>query len=97
MFTAAGLALLVTLLLALVRAALGPSVFDRLQAANTIGTCAMLLLAVIGFLGGRPEFLDLALVYGLLNVIGIVAVLKFFRQGDLGDPGDDLPDEGRAR
>jgi multicomponent Na+:H+ antiporter subunit F len=89
MFIVATLALLVTLTLALVRAALGPSVFDRLLAANSIGTCAMLLLAVIGFLGGRPEFLDLALVYGLLNVIGVIAVLKFFRQGDLGDPGTE--------
>jgi len=81
------LALLVTVAMALVRAALGPTVFDRLQAANTTGTCAMLLLALFGFLGGRPEFLDLALVYGLLNVIGVIAVLKFFRQGDLGDSG----------
>ena len=88
MFAAAGLALLVTLALAVVRAALGPTVFDRLQAANTIGTVAMLLLAVFGFLSGRPEFLDLALVYGLLNIVGTVAVLKFFRYGDLGDPGD---------
>ena len=88
MFAAAALALLMTLALALARAALGPTVFDRLQAANTIGTVAMLLLAVLGFLGGRPEFLDLAIVYGLLNVIGTFAVLKFFRKGDLGDPGD---------
>jgi len=80
----ATLALLVTVALALVRAALGPSVFDRLQAANTIGTCAMLLLALLGFLAGRPDFLDLAIVYGLLNVVGTIAVLKFFRKGDLG-------------
>ncbi|MCF8178440.1 MAG: hypothetical protein K9J74_08025 [Sulfuritalea sp.] len=84
----AAIALLVTISLALARAALGPTVFDRLQSANTIGTCAMLLLAVLGFLGGRPEFLDLALVYGLLNVIGVIAVLKFFRNGDLGEAGD---------
>lgn len=89
MFAVAALALLVTLALALVRATLGPSVFDRLLAANSVGTCAMLLLAVLGFLGGRPEFLDLALVYGLLNVIGVIAVLKYFRQGDLGDAGMD--------
>lgn len=82
MLAAATLALLVTVALALLRAALGPSVFDRLQAANTIGTCTMLLLALIGFLGGRPEFLDIALVYGLLNVIGVIAVLKFFLQRD---------------
>ena len=88
MFAAATLALLATLALALARAAMGPTVFDRVQAANTIGTVAMLLLAVLGFLGGRPEFLDLALVYGLLNVISTFAVLKYFRYGDLGDPGD---------
>lgn len=87
MFAAAAVALLVTLTLALVRAALGPTVFDRAQAANTIGTVAMLLLAVLGFLDGRPEFLDLAITYGLLNVIGTIAVLKFFRHGDLGDSG----------
>jgi multicomponent Na+:H+ antiporter subunit F len=84
MIAAATLAVIVTIILALLRAALGPSVFDRLQAANTIGTSAVLLLALFGFLNGRPEFLDLALVYGLLNVIGVIAVLKFFHQGDLG-------------
>jgi len=88
MFAAAAIALLVTLALALVRAGLGPTVFDRAQAANTIGTVAMLLLAVMGFLNGRPEFLDLAIVYGLLNIIGTVAILKYFRRGDLGDPGE---------
>lgn len=92
MFAAAALALLVSLGLAVARAALGPTVFDRAQAANTVGTCAMLLLAVIGFLTGRPEFLDLAIVYGLLNVIGTIAVLKYFRYGDLGDPGDPAED-----
>lgn len=88
MFAAAALALLVALALTLVRATLGPTVFDRVQAANTVGTLAVLLLAVFGFLTGRPEFLDLAITYGLLNVIGTIAVLKFFRFGDLGDPGE---------
>jgi len=87
MFAVAAVALLVTLALALVRAALGPTVFDRAQAANTIGTVAMLMLAVLGFIDERPEFLDLALVYGLLNIIGMVAVLKYFRYGDLGEAG----------
>ena len=75
--------------LTLTRAVLGPTVFDRAQAANTIGTIAVLLLAVIGFLNGRPEFLDLAIVYGLLNVIGTIAVLKYFTYGDLGEPGEE--------
>jgi len=87
MFAAAAIALLVTIALALARGALGPTVFDRVQAANTVGTIAMLLLSVLGFLNGRPEFLDLAIVYGLLNVIGTIAVLKYFRRGNLGDTG----------
>ena len=97
MFAAAAAALLVTIALLLARAVAGPTVFDRLLGANTIGTCAMLLLAVLGFLTGRPEFLDLALVYGLLNVLGTVAVLKYFRQGDLGDAGDKAADEQSPR
>lgn len=90
MFAAAALALLATLALAVVRAIAGPTVFDRVLAGNTIGTVAMLLLAVIGFLTSRPEFLDLAIVYGLLNVVGTIAVLKYFRHGDLGNPGEDV-------
>ena len=88
MFAAAALALLVTLSLAIARAIAGPTVFDRILAGNSVGTVAMLLLAVIGFLTSRPEFLDLALTYGLLNAVGTIAVLKFFRVGDLGDPGE---------
>ena len=61
MILAATLALMITLILVMVRLALGPTVFDRLQAASTIGTVAMLLLAVLSFLNGRPEFLDLAI------------------------------------
>ena len=89
MFAVAAAALLVALTLGLVRAVLGPTVFDRAQAANAIGTIAVLLLAVIGFLSGRPEFLDLAIIYALLNVVGTIAVLKFFQYGDLGEPGSE--------
>ncbi len=89
MFAAAAIAILVTLSLALVRGALGPTVFDRVQAANTVGTCALILLALLGFLTGRPEFLDLSIVYGLLNMIGTIAVLKYFRYGGLGDAGEE--------
>jgi multicomponent Na+:H+ antiporter subunit F len=85
MFSAAAAGLLVTLALLLARAIVGPTVFDRLLAANTIGTVSVLLLATIGFLTGRPEFLDLAIVYGLLNIVGTIAVLKFFRYGNLGE------------
>lgn len=83
MFVAAAGAILVALALVITRAIKGPTVFDRVLAGNTVGTLAILLLAVVGFLTGRPEFLDIALTYGLLNLIGTLAVLKFFRHGDL--------------
>jgi len=72
-------ATLVTMALALARALLGPSVYDRLLAANMFGTKTVLLLSVIAFLFGRPDFLDLALAYALINFIGVLAVLEFIR------------------
>jgi multicomponent Na+:H+ antiporter subunit F len=91
MFAAAATAILIALALAVTRALKGPTVFDRVLAANSIGTLAILLLAVVGFLTGRPEWLDLAITYGLLNLIGTLAILKFFRHGDLAyDVEDDL-------
>ncbi len=92
MFESAVIALLLALTGALVRALLGPTIFDRTQAVNSSGTLAMLLLAAIGFMNGRPDFLDIAIIYGLLNVIGTIAVLKFFQYGDLGDPGNNADD-----
>ncbi len=88
MFAVATLAILVALALAIARAIKGPSVFDRLLAGNTVGTLAILLLAVLGFLTGRPEFLEVGLTYGVLNLISTLAVLKFFRHGDLADDPD---------
>ncbi|PLW67725.1 pH regulation protein F [Pseudohalioglobus lutimaris] len=67
------------MVLALVRALLGPSVYDRVLAVNVFGTKTVLLLSVIAFLYGRPDFLDLALAYALINVVGILAVLEFFQ------------------
>ena len=93
MFTAATLAVLVSLILLVARALKGPTVFDRLVAANAIGTAAILLLAVVGFLTGRPEFLDLGITYALLNLIGTLAVLKYFRFGDLAHSGGEEPED----
>lgn len=89
MFTVAALAILVSLGLVLVRILKGPTIFDRVIAGNSIGTLSVLLLAVIGYVFGRPEFIDLAITYALLNVIGTIAVLKFFRYGDLGAGEDE--------
>jgi multicomponent Na+:H+ antiporter subunit F len=84
MFVVATAGILVAMALALVRALLGPTVYDRVMAVNMFGTKTVLLIAVLGFLTGRPEFLDLAIVYALINFIGTIAVLKFFEFGDLG-------------
>jgi multicomponent Na+:H+ antiporter subunit F len=89
MFLAAVIAVLAALVLAVVRAVSGPTVFDRMLAGNSIGTLAILLLAAIGFLTGRPEWLDIGLTYGLLNVIATLAVLKYFRHGDLAYDAED--------
>lgn len=90
---AAILAILAALGLGLIRALRGPTVFDRVLAGNAIGTGAIMLLALIGFLTGRPEFLDIGILYALLNIIGTLAVLKFFRYGDLSHPGGEEPSE----
>jgi len=84
MFIVATLALLITMLLTLIRALLGPTIFDRILAVNSFGTKTVLLIAVYGFLTGRPDFVDIALVYSLINYIGTIAVLKFFEYDDLG-------------
>jgi multicomponent Na+:H+ antiporter subunit F len=72
-------AILVTMALALARALLGPTVYDRVLAVNMLGTKTVLLLAVVTFFMDRPDFLDLALAYALINFIGVLAVLEFFR------------------
>lgn len=89
MYGVATVALLVCMVMTLVRSILGPTVFDRVLAVNSFGTKTVLLIAVIGFLSGRPDFLDLALVYALMNFIGTIAVMKFTRFGDLAGMEDD--------
>ena len=89
MFAAALVAILVTMGLALVRAAKGPTVFDRILALNMFGTKTVLLIAVIGFATRRPDFLDLGLVYALLNFIGVIAVLRFMKVGHFADTDDE--------
>ena len=80
MYLVLSLAILVTMVLALVRALRGPTVYDRVLAVNMFGTKTALLLSVIAFLFGRPDFLDLALAYALINLVGILAVLEFFQK-----------------
>jgi multicomponent Na+:H+ antiporter subunit F len=79
MYVTAAIAVLVTMALVLVRALLGPTVYDRILAVNIFGTKTVILMALIAFLSDRPDFLDLALTYALINFIGVLAVLEFFQ------------------
>jgi multicomponent Na+:H+ antiporter subunit F len=77
MFAFAACAILVAIALALVHAFRGPTLYDRILALNMVGTQIVLMVAVLGFLTGRPEFLDIALVYALISFVSTLAVLKF--------------------
>ena len=79
MFAVTSVAIAITMALALIRAIKGPTQYDRILAVNMFGTKTVLLLAVLAFLIGRPDFLDLALAYALINFIGVLAVLEFFK------------------
>jgi len=76
MVIAATLAILVAMILAVIRAVVGPSLYDRILAVNMFGTKTVLLISLLGFMMGRPEFLDIAMVYALINFISVIGVLR---------------------
>ena len=88
-FSAAALAILVTISLALARAFMGPTVYDRILAVNMVGTKTVLLRAVIAVMSGRTDIIDIALMYALINFVGVVAVLKYVEQGNFHTSGED--------
>ena len=92
MFSAAMFVILVCMAMLLVRATKGPTVYDRILAVNSFGTKTVLLIAVLNFLTGRPEFLDLALVYAMMNFISTIAVAKYCRYDSLVEP--EVPPKG---
>ena len=85
MFLIASIAVFVSMALVLLRLFVGPTVYDRVLSMNAFGTQTVLFIGVIGFLTGRPDFLDIALLYALINFVGTIAILKFFRYRGLGD------------
>jgi len=95
MFSVAAAGVIVTMVLAIVRAFYGPTVYDRILAVNVFGTLSVMIIAIYGFVDDRPEFLDLAIVYALINFIGTIAVAKYVTfndmgHGDDGDPAGDI-------
>ena len=88
-FTVASFAILVTISLALARAFMGPTAYDRILAVNMFGTKTVLLIAVLAVVSGRTDMIDIALMYALINFIGVVAVLKLVEQGNFYTSGDN--------
>lgn len=94
MFAVATFAILAAMLLALVRAFAGPTLYDRVLAGNSFGTKTVILIGLMGYLTGRPDFLDISVLYALLNFASTIAILKFFRYRTLSvslDGSSDSP------
>jgi multicomponent Na+:H+ antiporter subunit F len=83
-FVAPVAAVFLSMLLIIIRGFAGPSLYDRILAVNSFGTLTVLLIGLLGFLNGRPDFLDIGLLYALINFVGTIAVLKFVRHRLLG-------------
>ena len=76
-YATAAFGIIIAMILSLLRASQGPTVFDRILAVNMFGTMTVLFIAVLGYLCKRPDFLDIALVYAMMNFISIIAVLRY--------------------
>jgi multicomponent Na+:H+ antiporter subunit F len=81
MLWAASVSIIIVMALALLRAFLGPTLFDRILAVNMFGTKTVLLVAVLGVMSHQSSYIDIALVYALINFVSIIAVLRFFEYG----------------
>ena len=78
MFELSILACGIAVIFCLWRVVLGHSAFDRVLAVNAIGSLVILGITLHGFILGRPEFIDIAILYALINFIGTIAILKLF-------------------
>lgn len=78
MYVVVSVVILVAIAIGLVRAFLGPTLYDRVMAGNMVGTLTVLMVAVLGFMNGRPDFLDIALVYVLISFVSTIAVLRVY-------------------
>lgn len=88
MLISAAIAILIVMFLALLRALMGPSIYDRILAVNMFGTKIVLLTAILAMFSGRSDVLDIALVYALVNFISIIAVLRFLEYSGQGANND---------
>lgn len=75
---AAAFGIVLTMALALLRGLLGPTLFDRILAVNMFGTKTVLFITLMAAVAGRSDYVDIALVYAMINFLATVAVMRFF-------------------
>ncbi|NNH75183.1 pH regulation protein F [Nocardia uniformis] len=89
MLLAATAAIVVTMVLTLIRAFYGPGLYNRTLAINMFGTKTVLFIALVGYLTGRPDYLDISLLYALVNFVALIAVLRLTHYKDLVAPAQE--------
>jgi multicomponent Na+:H+ antiporter subunit F len=85
MIISALIVLLFSMALTLFRAIAGVTAFDRILAVNSFGTYTVLFIALLSYFNGNNSFLDIALIYALINFISTIAFLRYFKHGHFGD------------
>ncbi len=77
-FLYSSVALTIIIAVPIVRVLKGPTVFDRLLAANAIATKTIVLICLIGYIFGRIDmFIDITLAYAILGFLGSLVIAKF--------------------
>ncbi|TYL37502.1 cation:proton antiporter [Natronococcus pandeyae] len=76
-FLAAAALFVVLAIMMFYRAVAGPTTQDRLLAVNVLGTNTVVILALLAAGLDEPWFLDIALIYALLNFLMAIAISKF--------------------
>ncbi len=82
-YLATAVALIVGMFMILIRAIAGPTVYDRILATNALGTKTIVFVTLLGYVSGRTEFIDMAIIYALVSFITTIAILKFAEKGRL--------------
>jgi len=76
-----GMGLFALVFLCLYRGTFGPGVLNRIAAISAIGTKTLVILLLMGFIYNRVDmFVDISMVYALLNFIGTITAAKYLEK-----------------
>jgi len=69
----------IMVIFSLYRAVYGPGAWNRVAGVNIIGTKTIVILVLVGFIFGRIDmFVDIALIYALLNFVVVLVIARYF-------------------